>query len=148
MGTQDGALHAGSEIVVMAAAEYGAVRQDSLRDRVLEWREVDALESSVTAPQEAVKVHGGLARHFVRPNDLAVDADAQSYGEDRAWKIDGCEFVVAEHEAMGARRVVVRSDDLPPVIDSPCYRAPRSGNFDGPERKTTLDGSESCYRRW
>src|SRR5207302_613063 len=113
MGTQDSALHAGSEIVVMAASEDGTIRQDSLRDRVLEWRGVDVLESSVTAPQEAMKVHAGLARHFVRPNDLPVGADAQSYGEDRAWKIDGCEFVVAEHEAMGARRVVVGSDDLP-----------------------------------
>src|SRR5687767_4349099 len=131
----------------MPASEDRAVRQDSLRDRVLVWRGVDTLESPVTGPQEAVNVHSGLTRLPIRPDDLAAGPDAQSYGENGVGKIDRRESVFAEHEAVGADRVVVVPDDLSPIIDSRCYRSLRAGNFNGSEIKAALDGSESCHRR-
>src|SRR5438876_8222350 len=142
--TQHGAPHACAEIVVMPASEDRPIRQDSLRNRVRIWWGVDALESSVTGAQETVKVHGGLALHLIRAHDFAVGADAQSYGEDRTGETDRREFVVAEHEAMSPRRVVVGSDDLTPIVDSPCYRSLRAGNFNGSEIKAALDCGESC----
>src|SRR6266550_717929 len=118
MRPQNSSLHAGAEIIVMPASEDRAVRQGSLRDGVLVWRGVDALESPIAGPQEAVKVQCGLARHPVCPDYLAVGADTQSYGEDRSRKIDRGESVVAEHEAVAPCRVVVGPHDLPRIIDS------------------------------
>lgn len=74
---QNGALHAGAEVVVVEAAKDRAVRQDSLRDGVLVWRGVDALEAPIAGSQKAVEVHRGLVRHPVRPDNLPARADAQ-----------------------------------------------------------------------
>jgi hypothetical protein len=145
MTRQDSTPHAGAEIIAMSAPEDRPVRQDSLRDGVLIWRGIDALESSVTTPQEPVEVDGGLTRHSIRPDDLAVDPDAQSNGEERTGEIDRNKSVVAEHEAVSACRVVIGADDLPPIIDSRRSRSIRGGKFHGSEIKAALDCRKSRY---
>jgi hypothetical protein len=145
MTRQDSTPHAGAEIVVMSAPEDRPVRQDSLRDGVLVWRGIDVLELSVTPAKEAVKVDRGFAGHSIRPDDLAVDPDAQSNGEERTGEIDRNKSVVAEHEAVSACRVVIGADDLPPIIDSRRSRSIRGGKFHGSEIKAALDCRKSRY---